>query len=150
MLYLNSSRNRASAALVAVMTLVSVALCGTAEAMTKGRVGVELNKLESVGDACRAYLVLSNGAGVTLKSLKLDLVMFDPEGVVTRRLAVEAAPISKGKTSIKVFDIAGMACGGISRVLLNGVMSCADAKAKRDDCAALIQVSHRTKVPLFQ
>ncbi|HBT41530.1 MAG TPA: Tat pathway signal sequence domain protein, partial [Rhodospirillaceae bacterium] len=74
---------------------------GTASAVEKGRIGVELNKLEAAGDACRAYLLLSNGTAAAFTSLKLDLVTFDGDGIVQRRVAVEAAPIGAGKTSLK-------------------------------------------------
>jgi len=33
------------------------------------------------GSACRAYLVLENGTESAFKTLKLDLVMFDTDGV---------------------------------------------------------------------
>jgi hypothetical protein len=128
----------------------ALAVFGSANAMEKGRIGVELNKLEAVGDACRAYLVLSNGTGVAFKSLKLDLVMFDPDGIVQRRLAVETAPVSAGKTSLKVFDISGANCAGIGRILLNGVLSCAGKTAKRDDCLSLVTVSSRAKQALIK
>ncbi len=103
-----------------------------------GEVHVELNKLEPNGAACRAYLVLKNDAGAALETLKLDLVMFDTDGVVARRLAVETAPLPAGKTSLKVFDIDGLACEAVGRVLLNDVMACADASGPRDDCLGLV------------
>jgi hypothetical protein len=71
---------------------------------------VELNKLEPRKDACRAYLVLKNGTGSAFQELKLDMVMFDADGVVGRRVAVQGAPPGVGKTSLKVFDIDGIPC----------------------------------------
>lgn len=120
------------------------------QAMTKGSVGVELNKLEPVGDACRAYLVLSNGTATAFTSLKLDLVMFDTSGIVQRRVAVETAPVAAGKTSLKVFDISGTACPAIGRVLLNGVLSCSGGKEKLDDCLSLVSVSSRAAQPFIK
>jgi hypothetical protein len=107
---------------------------------------VELNKLEPRGGTCQPYLVLENRTEIAFESLKLDLVMFDPEGIVASRLAVETAPLPAGKTSLKVFEIAGMACDAIARILLNGLTSCRDGGGERDDCLALITTSARGKV----
>lgn len=107
---------------------------------------VELNKLEPTQGACRAYLVLENRTGQAFSALKLDLVMFDSEGVVARRLAVDTAPLPAGKTSLRVFDIEGLTCERLGRVLLNEVMSCVDGSGSRDDCLAMIAPATRGTV----
>lgn len=119
-------------------------------AMAEPGIGVELNKLEPRETACRAYLVLKNGTGSTFQELKLDLVMFDAEGVVGRRVAVQGAPLGAGKTSLKVFDIEGIPCPGIGRILLNDVMACRDASGPRDDCTGLVATSSRAAAPLIK
>lgn len=85
-------------------TVLGIALClFAASTRAAERVAIELNKLEPQGDACRAYLVLKNGTTSAFETLKLDLVMFDADSVVARRLAVETALLPAGKTSLKVF-----------------------------------------------
>lgn len=113
-------------------------------------VGIELNKLEPREGACRAYLVLENGTGSAFESLKLDLVMFDPEGVVAKRLAVETAPLPAGKTRLKVFDIDGLSCARIGKLLLNAVLSCEDATGPREDCLALVTTGSRDAVTFIK
>jgi hypothetical protein len=113
-------------------------------------VGVELNKLEAAEGACRAYLVLQNRGSETFTSLKLDLVMFDADGIVARRLAVEGAPLPAGKTSLKVFDVADIGCPKIGRVLLNDVLACAGAGGPVDNCLARIEPSARGRVPFVK
>jgi len=134
---------------VAVLALL-MGLPATILAADEPAVTVELNKLEARGGACRAYLVLENGAGVAFESLRLDLVMFDGEGIVARRLAVETAPLAEGKTSLKVFDIDGLACAEVGRVLLNDVMACSDASGRREDCLGLVEVESRADVDLVR
>ena len=126
-------------------------LAATAEAFAAdGRVGVELNKLEPSGEACRAYLVLENGTDRGFETLKLDLVMFDTDGIVAKRLAVETAPLPAGKTSLKVFDIEGLACDRLGRLLLNDVMACADASGAREGCQALVSPSARSAMEFIK
>jgi len=113
-------------------------------------VRVELNKLEAMGDGCGAYLVLGNETDSAFETLKLDLVMFDTEGIVAKRLAVETAPLGAGKTSLKVFGIDGLPCERVGRVLLNDVMACADAAGPRDDCLDLVTPAARGRVEFIE
>ncbi len=123
---------------LAALLVLGVVADAQAAGDRTGNVQVELNKLEPNGKACRAYIVLENGTESAFETLKLDLVMFDADGVVAKRLAVETAPLPAGKTSLKVFGIDGLSCARVGRVLLNDVMACADASGTRDDCPALV------------
>lgn len=132
-----------------VRTVVVALLCGTAAAESDG-LAVELNKLESGDNACRAYLVLDNRTGIDFSTLKLDLVMFDPDGIVADRLAVETAPLPARKTMLRVFDIDDLPCGQLSRLLLNDVVSCHDSAGALDDCLAMISVDARPGLSFFK
>lgn len=94
------------------------------------KIGLELNKLEPLPAAaggsagCRAWLVASNPAGEPLEGLQLDLVLFGTDGVIARRLVVEAGALARGRTSVRPFDMPGQACDGIGRVLVNDVLAC--------------------------
>ncbi len=128
--------------LAAAMTLI----CPAAGAADQ-RVLVELNKLEAnKKDACRAYMVMKNEGATRFETLKLDLVIFDADGIIAKRLAVEAAPLPVGKTSLKVFDINGLACARIGRLLLNNVIDCVDSTGRRGDCLALVSTRARGSV----
>lgn len=128
-------------ALTLMMTLIP------ASAMAQvGGVTVELNKLQQVDNACRAFLVTQNMTDTQFESLQLDVVMFNNDGIVAKRLAVEIGPMAPDKTSLKVFDIADLPCDKIGQLLLNDVIQCRDDKGVRTDCLSLIQVSSRDKV----
>lgn len=111
---------------------------------------VELNKLEPNDGDCRAYLVMENRSASAFESLKLDVVVFDTDGIVAKRLAVEAAPLPLGKTSLKVFDIGGLPCERVGRVLLNEVMTCADDAEERGDCLELMSTSSRATISFIK
>lgn len=114
------------------------------------RLGLELNKLEPRDGACRAYIVIENGTPTAFETLKFDLVMFDREGIVAERLALEVAPLPAGKTSLKVFDVAGLACGQVGRVLLNEVLACDGGAVARDGCMDLVETSARGGLELIK
>ena len=121
-----------------------------AVAAPDGSIQVELNKLESSNGDCRAYLVLENKSSSGFEALKIDIVIFGTDGIVERRLAVQTAPLPSGKTSLKVFDVDGLSCERIGRLLLNDVLDCADGAGTRDDCLALLSASARTAVPFIE
>ena len=130
---------------------VALAAPPAAAAVEAGRLGIELNKLEEVTGACRAYLVFENGTDSAFAALKLDLVMFGPNGVIAKRLAVDGAPVPAGKTVVKLFDIQGLGCADVARILINDVMSCRDAAGgERSDCITLIEPSSRSDVTIFK
>lgn len=116
----------------------------------KRTVQIELNSLQPHDGSCRAHLVLENRTQTAFETLKLDLVMFDLDGVVARRVAVETAPLPADKTRLKVFDIDGLACEDIGRVLLNDVMTCADSSGERHDCLAFTATSARGAVQFIK
>ena len=122
---------------------LATALVTSSSAIAEGALDVELNKLEPVENACRSYLVFKNGTGIAYTSLRLDLVLFGKDGIIVRRLALEAAPRAPGKTTVKLFDVQGISCGDIGQMLLNDVTLCKDASGERNDCGMAINVSSK-------
>jgi hypothetical protein len=108
---------------------------------------LELNRLEPSGEACRTYLLVDNSRGPALKSLKVDLFAFDPEGVAQRRLAVELGPIQDKKTMVRLFDFPALACPKIGRVLLNDVLACEGGEASRENCLERMETESKASVP---
>jgi hypothetical protein len=122
----------------------------TFSALAAESLHVELNKLEPQDAACRAYLVFDNQTPHSFSGLTLDMVMFDKEGVISKQLAIDAAPLPVDKTSVKVFDIDGLSCDNIGRILVNDVFDCQDESGERKDCVALIKPASRSEVPLIK
>jgi hypothetical protein len=142
-----TSAIRVFAAATAAM-LLAVAAAQAQEPRSQGRVGLELNKLEQVDDACRVYLVLRNSAAA-YDSFKLDIVLFDAGGVIARRVAVEAGPLPPGRPTVKLFDVQGLPCERIGSFLVNDVLECRPARDAAD-CLALIEASSRTDVEILR
>jgi hypothetical protein len=111
-------------------------------------IAIELNKLEAEGQNCRAYFVVGNKSGTEYQELKLDLVLFRPDGVIGRRFAVDLGPLKADKQSVKLFDIEGTACDQVGSFLINDVMECKAASGPVSDCLKNISVSTRTEVQL--
>ena len=85
---------------------------------------LELNTAETADNRCRLTFVIQNANERTVDSIKLDLVMFDPEGIVQRRMIIEMGPVRGTKTTVKTFAADGT-CAQIGAILVNDVTACA-------------------------
>ncbi|MCJ2093795.1 Tat pathway signal protein [Methylobacterium sp. J-072] len=122
------------AACLALSALLVVSALAQDAAAEKTPLKLQLNKLETAGEACRVTLVVDNAKGTGLKSYKVDLFAFDPDGVAQKRVAVELGPLPARKTTVKIFDFPGIACAKVGRVLLNDVLACDGGEAAREAC----------------
>jgi hypothetical protein len=123
-------------------------LCGAlpARAEPPKPISIELNKLEQQGGNCRAYLVIANPGEDAFSGFTLDLVVFDRGGTISRRLAVELAPLRPAKTMVKVFDIPQAPCNDIGSILVNDVIHCRNANGDIAGCVDRIATS--SKLPI--
>jgi hypothetical protein len=101
---------------------------------------IELNLAENVQGKCRLSFVIENKSEAPIDSLKPDLVVFNREGIIARRLVAEMGPVYRSKTMIKTFEIEGE-CGQISSILINDLVSCTPRDA--GECLDRLVVSSR-------
>lgn len=134
-------KHLAAAPLIAAALLV---LGPGQAAAEEGSIAIELNKLEAHDKDCRAYFVIDNKNDTTYDALKLDLVLFRPDGVIGQRFAVELAPLKAKKRTVKLFDVSGTACDEVGSFLVNDVMECKSGTGDVADCLQEISVSSRT------
>ncbi len=109
---------------------------------------IELNKLETTGTGCRAYLVVNNPGAASYQSFKLDLVLFQTDGVIGKRFALDLAPLKAQKTTVKLFDIDAIACDRIGSFLINDVIACQADTGPAQDCLQRLTVSALTTAKL--
>lgn len=115
---------------------------------TAAKIAVELNKLETQQSSCRAYLVIDNQSEKSYDVLKLDLVLFQTDGIIGRRFALDLAPIKSKKRSVKLFDLDGVKCEAIGSFLINDLMECKAGGADENGCLDRLALSTRTNVQL--
>ena len=58
-----------------------------------------------------------------IDSLKLDLAMFNPEGVIQRRMIIEMGPVRGKRTNVRTFSSEGE-CSQLGAILVNDVSAC--------------------------
>jgi len=112
-----------------------------------GGLAIELNKLEPQKDSCRAYIVVTNNSTTVYQSLKLDLVLFQPDGVIGRRFALDLGPLRAQKRSVKLFDI-DTPCDQVGSFLINDVLECNGETGSIPNCLADMTATSLTKAKL--
>jgi hypothetical protein len=105
-----------------IVALALSLLVSPAVQATEQNVRVELNTLESTETHCRMTFVVENKSAA-LESLKLDLVVFNTESIVYRRLITELGPVRAGRTIVKTYAIETK-CAQVGAVLVNDVSAC--------------------------
>jgi len=107
---------------IAATLIAAPAICAADDA-----INVELNVLESAQNRCRFAFVVENKGNSPLETLKLDLAVFDRDGVVRRRLVTDLGPVRKQKTIVKSFELEGEC--QVGAILVNDVAACSPGDA---------------------
>lgn len=110
---------------------------------------VELNTIEQQDDACRVYLVVRNETEDRFTDLEMELILFDKQGFVSRRYAVQIAPLQPNKTRVRPFDLPELDCESIGQFLINDVTKCAAEDGERQDCLRRIRTESKGEVRIF-
>lgn len=134
---------------VAAWAVLAAVVITTHAADVQPKIAIELNRIQQVSDGCEALLVLRNDTATALEAFRLDLVLFDLDGIVTKRLAVEAAPLAPGKTVVRQFVIPDAKCTGLARMLLNEITECRAAGDGARGCSVAVATSSRTTLEFF-
>ena len=146
------------AVLLVPLLLAPPALAQSASPPAAEPLPLELNKLEPIaGGGCRVYLVASNPDAREIDPLRIDLVVFGTDEVISRRLAIDLGPLPPHKTAVRLFDLAGQSCEGIGHMLVNDVLACGPARdaatpvdsvVPRAACLDRLAPSSRTRAKL--
>ena len=137
-----------AAAAAIVLAALSAAALGPAHAADAAATSLELNKLEATEKGCRAHVVINNPGDTAYQSFKLDLVEFQTDGVIGKRLIVDLAPLKAQKKTVKSFELEGLACDKIGSFLINDVTECKNEAGPVADCLKHLALSTLTPVQL--
>lgn len=116
-----------------------------------GRMTVELNKLED-GDegGCRSYFLFRNGTGLAFEGFEMSLAVLAGDGVIDRLLTIDAAPLPADRTSLRLFDIPGIACAEISEMILHDIPVCKPQNAEAANCYDYIELESRAPADIVR
>jgi hypothetical protein len=103
---------------------------------------LELNATENSDNRCRLTFLIENKTSRAIDSLKLDLALFNLDGVIQRRMVTEMGPVRGQRTNVRTFSSDGD-CGQIGAILVNDVTACAPVEPTA--CMDGLALSSRVK-----
>lgn len=104
---------------------------------------LELNAAQPSDKGCRLTFVVTNNLGAELTKAAFEIALFNDAGVVDRLTVLDFNELPAGKTKVARFDLAGVDCGKVGRVLINHATECTGAGI--DPKACLSQLKPTTK-----
>ena len=85
---------------------------------------LELNALQPTESGCRVTFVATNRLGAELEKSAVEIALFGADGGIERLVSLDFRTMPDGKTRVLQFDLADLACDGVSRVLVNDIVAC--------------------------
>jgi len=104
--------------------LVAGSLAAPVLAHAEDMARLELNTVENDNNRCSLTFVIENKTDRGIDSLRLELVLFNLESVIQRRMLTEMGPVRAKRTIVRAFATDGD-CGQIGAILVNDVTACA-------------------------
>lgn len=104
------------------------------------KIEIELNKLEPTDKGCQLSFVVNNGGADELASVKLDIVVFQPDGVIGSQLPLDLTGLRASARTVKKFMFKGPGCERYGSVMINGVMDCKTVTGPVEHCLEGITV----------
>ncbi len=127
--------------------VLPLSLCLVGGAAEADSVRFELNALQQRDGACQMVFVAQNDSETDLQRLVLEAVLFDAGGQVAALTLLDLQDLPAARMRVRSFEIAGLACDNLSRLLVNGVSACEPDSAV---CAEPLALESRVPVEVLQ
>lgn len=131
-----------SAAVATILTGTAVAQ----EAKPAPALTLELNGAQPSDKGCRFTFVVTNDLGASLTKAAFEIALFNDAGVVDRLTVLDFKDLPAGKTKVARFDLSGLDCAKVSRVLINSATECVGEGIDPNSC--LGQLKTVAKAPI--
>lgn len=106
---------------------------------------LELNALQPSDAGCRITFLATNGLAGAIDKATFEVALFGAGGGIDRLVSLDFKTLAKGKTKVLQFELSGLQCDAVSRVLVNDVSACEGEGVAAGDCLASLTTSTRAK-----
>lgn len=107
---------------------------------------LELNDAQASEKGCRLTFLVTNGLSAGLDKAAFEIALFDAKGVVDRLAVLDFRDLPSGKTKVTRFDLSGVDCKGISRILVNDAPQCAGPGVEPRVCMRQLRTESRATI----
>lgn len=114
----------------------------------EGAIIIELNKTENTEQGCRPFFLFDNQSGHQLNRFQVELVLFDVEGIYSKQILLDMAPLYEGKKTVASFLLSNITCEKIGSMLVNDLPDCENSIGGTLDCLARLKVISKSDITL--
>ncbi len=107
---------------------------------------LELNAIQPADSGCRISFLATNALGGQIDRAAVELALFDMAGTIDRIVTLDFKNLSEGKTKVLQFELAGLECDELGRVLVNDVSACEGAITPASICLDALQTSTQLEI----
>ncbi|MEL6467623.1 MAG: hypothetical protein AAFQ58_21875 [Pseudomonadota bacterium] len=114
-----------------------------------GKVAIELNTVSDGEGSCTLTFMVTNGHSVGIDKLVFETVLFDANGAVDRLTLFDFGALPVGRPRVRQFAVPNLACGGLGRVLFNGLHTCEATGLEASACADGLVPTSRVEIEVL-
>ena len=85
---------------------------------------LELNALQPAETGCRVTFLATNNLPGQLDRAAVEMAFFLTDGGIDRIVTLDFQALSPGKTKVLQFELAGLGCPQLGRLLINDITAC--------------------------
>ena len=134
--------------LAALVSLAPLAAAADEVDLT-GKIAIELNAVIEAEYNCTLTFVVHNGFAVDIGQLVFEAELFDVSGAVDRLPLFNFGALPVGRPRVRQFAVPDLSCSGLSRVLFNGLHTCAADGLDTEVCASGMVPSSRVAIEVL-
>lgn len=132
--------------LAALAMLASAGSALAEDAAPQPTLAIELNAVQPVEGGCRVTFLATNGLGAPLDRAAVEMALFKTDGAIERIVTLDFKGLAEGKTKVLQFQLTGLDCAALSRVLINDITACEGAALAAGACLPALITSARPDI----
>ena len=111
-------------ALAALLAILALLPAHAQPAAPEAGLALELNALQPAEAGCRVTFLATNNLPTQLDQAAVEMAFFLTDGGIDRIVTLDFKALSPGKTKVLQFELAGLACPQLGRLLINDITAC--------------------------
>jgi hypothetical protein len=138
--------SKLTSGLAALALLAGAGSALAEDAAPQPALAIELNAVQPVEGGCRVTFLATNGLGAPLDRAAVEMALFKTDGAIERIVTLDFKGLAEGKTKVLQFQLTGLDCTALSRVLINDITACEGAALAADTCLQALITSARPDI----
>ncbi len=137
-------------AVVMIAASLPLATAAVAQETELGNaISIELNAVKSTKEGCTLTFLVTNGYASQIGKVVYETVLFDSAGQVDRLTLFDFGTLPPRRPRVRQFSVPGIACDGLSKVLINGAHTCEAPDLADTACEAGLILDTRTNIEVI-